>query len=345
MTERPHRTAPQTAPQTAPRPRPPAVELVRERAEVGFEDVPVDGHRERRPAVPGVLFGSVGLSPVGTTANDDRSGGLLSPLEALTAAIVERVLERDEGRHLGPRTVHDHNDGESWAVDLTYDHAVPRVALELTSVQDDRFLRTSSAAEKLARRLTALAEREGLGGWDVILTEAATVRDVEPVLTELIRAGATVDPTDYTSDDLLTWEAEGTLEAQLRQRRQLETLHIQRVERNDRIGSVRLNTFTGFDGGWEGLPDLDEVLAANSEKLAVTGLEGHLAVAVGRYQVDSSPGATAVPVVPPGVDRLWVIRLWHLSSGGYAVWSAGRGSDAWAVHADVMPRDVATSGK
>jgi hypothetical protein len=256
----------------------------------------------------------------------------LEPQEELLASVVERVLLRDDGRALGPRTEHDFNDGIRWAVDLTYDGATPPVALELTSVQDDWFLSTRSAVVKLADRLSRLAIDEGLGGWEVIVWDHVKMRDIEKVLARVLRDGDSIDVDGYTSDDLLSWRQAGDLDSKMDLHRRLSQAGIARVRRRSGRQDVSVSTGGKHVGVWSGLADLQAIVDSNAPKLAVTGLEGHLAVGIGRYRVSTSPEATSVPTLPGAVDRLWLVRLWRPRGAGYEVWSAARNDQNWKVH-------------
>lgn len=251
--------------------------------------------------------------------------------EYLLATIVEQILQRDEGRHLGNRTEHDHNDGVRLAIDLTYDEATPPVAMELTSVQDDSYLGTVSFVRKAADRLTRLARAERLGGWEVVVSEG-NLANLEVTVADLIRSGREIDVTHYTSDDLIRWERTGELHAEMALRQRLKASNVAQIRRLGSGHHVAISTWGESKGSFGGILDLGAVIEANIAKIAAAAREGHLVVGVGRFRTSEDPSLTPVPSLPTGLDRLWLVRLWTSPDVGYRVWSATPERDRWLVH-------------
>jgi hypothetical protein len=89
--------------------------------------------------------------------------------------------------------------------------------------------------------------------------------------------------------------------------------------------------------GWREIEPFSEDLRAavesNAEKLReATGLEGHLAVSVDRFDASAFPQLTEVPTLPEEISVLWVAHPWRHGEESQAVWAARRGDTSWRVH-------------
>lgn len=256
-------------------------------------------------------------------------------MEDTIARAIETVLHRDYGRLLGPRTEHDFNDGIRWSIDLTYESADPPVALELTTVQDSRFLGTASYVRKVSERLSKLADQEELGTWEVTVREEGDLTDLQAVVTEVVRRGEEIDVRAYSSDDLRRWQQEGRLEKERALRRRLALAGVDQIRRSPAVTGVAVHTWGSSEGSFQGVGDLDAVVLSNAQKIAATGHEGHLGVGVGRYRISSDPADTLLPPLPDAITRIWLVHLWYMPAIGYHVWSAGAGDSSWTVHPPV----------
>jgi hypothetical protein len=116
-------------------------------------------------------------------------------LEDGLAGRIEAVLLRDEGVELGPRTRRDGVDGSGLTVDFTYDEAGH--ALEVTTTPDVG-TPTAVAAAKLADRLSEVAS-----GWIIVVSDKATMRDLDAELLGLIATGVGIRPGEYGSADIV----------------------------------------------------------------------------------------------------------------------------------------------
>ncbi len=272
-------------------------------------------------------------------SRDETPDASLTPTEETLARIVEVVLDRDEGRNLGSRTIHDFNDGDQLAIDLTYDRAVPPVALELTTVQDDDFLATSSYTRGVSERLSSVAESERLGAWEVTVSEDGDLSTMEAIVTEVLRGGEDVHAMRYTSDDLRRWQRDGSLPEEIAFRKRLATAGVEEVKRSSVVVGVAVHTWGSSEGEFQGVLDLDEVVDSNVKKIAAAKREGHLAVGVGRFRVSHDPLRTPVPTLPSAMTRIWLVRLWYAPESGYPVWSARAGETEWTIHPPVKLDD------
>jgi hypothetical protein len=261
---------------------------------------------------------------------------MVNDFERLLATVIEVVLERDEGVILGPVSEHDFNDGIRSSVDFIYRFASPPIALEVTTVQHDSVLNTHSSASRLENRLSKLTKDEGLGSWHIVIWDDASVREMAIVLEGVLRAGEDIEVNEYSSEDLLRWTKARTRQQTLRLHAELSRVGVARAIRVAGEGEVFISTTGRSAEPWRGLDDVPVVLDANTAKLVTTGLEGHLAIGIGRFGVSTDPNATPVPTLPSGVERLWLIRLWSLRHVGCEVWSLRRGERHWTVHAPVF---------
>jgi hypothetical protein len=254
--------------------------------------------------------------------------------EDTAAEIIESTLAQEEARTLGKRRRRDALDGTGILVDFTYDEAVPQVALEVTTIQDDSFLSATSAARKLAERLSERSHAEALTPYSFTISETATMRRLDAPLLELMRGGRSIRPGVYSSDDLRTWEQSGTLKENLELHRTLEQLGVADAEPAPQFRDVVVSTYGESSGEWAPAEGLEDVASANLAKLVALGrpYETHLAIGIGKYRVSQSADRTSVPQFPPGLDRLWLIHLWT-DRGATQVWSAVPTEARWRVHA------------
>ena len=249
------------------------------------------------------------------------------------ASIVERVLATEESRRIGPRTRRDASDGTGIAVDFTYDSATPPVALEVTTIQDDSFLSAASQSHKLADRLEEAADAEGLTRFMFTIDEKADMRRIFDPLVELMRNGDEITVKHYTSDDLMAWDDAGVLEQKVTQHVLLDALGIAQAIPAPNARAVTVSTSGSSFGGWAPATGLEDVVADNLEKLLVLGstYEKHLVIGIGKYRVSQYADLTPVPILPPELDRLWLVHLWT-AARGKQIWSATSSSTAWLAH-------------
>lgn len=235
-------------------------------------------------------------------------------------------MARDFGRELGPRTRRDAIDPSGLRVDYTYEDATPRLALEISTGQDDKFLAGASSAGKLEKRLNQVAAEESLGGYSVELQSNTPMNEVEPLILEVMRRGEDVSLT-YSSDDLTRWKSDGTYSWQKKVRAEFKRLRVVRVARNTQINAVTMHTWGGESlGEWRGFDDADLQIKANMAKfIEAQGYEGHLGIGNNRFRVSNDASRSPVPDLPSGLARLWVVHLWTTGECPNVVWSLGAG--------------------
>lgn len=108
-----------------------------------------------------------------------------SGFETLVADWLEAVMQA-EGITPGTRECHDARPHRH-RVDWFYPEALPRpFALEVTSIVA-AVDRSGGSAMALGRRLTALAEEEGLGAWIVSLRTDRDVGTIAPEVAKILR--------------------------------------------------------------------------------------------------------------------------------------------------------------
>ncbi len=61
-------------------------------------------------------------------------------------------------------------------MDYTYEEATPPLALEVSTVQDDKFLAGANESRKLEERLTTLSEAKSLSGYSIVLKSIGRYR-------------------------------------------------------------------------------------------------------------------------------------------------------------------------
>lgn len=269
------------------------------------------------------LTGSSGPSVDGVRNFEDQA-----------ADIVESTLAHEESRGLGRRRRRDAQDGSGIRVDFTYDQAVPPVALEVTTLQDDSFLSAGSAAQKLADRLSDVAKEEQLTPFAFTISERADMsRKLDATLLDLMRSGQPVRPGDYSSDDLRDWDQARTLKENVERHHRLEELGIADAQPAPQYQDVIVSTYGEAFGGWAPAGGLENVARSNLAKLFELGpsYETHLAIGIGKYRVSQSADSTRVPRFPVGLDRLWLMHLWT-DKGAMQVWSVGSTEARWRVH-------------
>jgi hypothetical protein len=251
-------------------------------------------------------------------------------MEEDLATKIEKVLLRDEGVNLGPRTRRDATDQSGLTVDFTYDQT--RHALEVTTTPDAS-TPAAVAAAKLADRLSKVAT-----GWIVVLSDKATMRTLDNELLGLMASGVGLRPSHYGSDDVDQWIRNGVLDEIMELRRRLERLGIVELVRQPDIEGVEamvtgdLRTFGGAT------TPLAEAVQANAKKLAVCRpRRTHLVVGLAEFGVSRVPVATAVPDLPDAIDDLWIVHLWKGPGEQPPIWHARRGDIAWTIHEDPDP--------
>jgi hypothetical protein len=252
-----------------------------------------------------------------------------------------------EGISPGPRDCHDVQPGRR-RVDWIYPNARPRpFALEVTSTVAAVDRSGGDAAIRLGRRLTALAEAEGLGAWILLLRTDRDVRTMEPVVAKILRdaqpirerliaADGQIRPGDYTSDDLMRlpsswWSAYTAEHKRLKELGILELKPISPTERDHvvYVAPGRTDLVETLS------PDLREALEAKRQVLGLQNdLERHLGVYVERWDRSNEPEDTNVPEIPPEIDVLWIVHAWkQLFEDDYPVWVVRRGQATWRLYA------------
>lgn len=251
--------------------------------------------------------------------------------EPIAADLIEHVAPDVVGRPLGHRTCRDAKDGSGILVDFTYDEVDPPVALEVTGlhVRKEREL-LGAMEKKLEPQLTALAEQEQLGGWQITLEGTADVKALLLELPDLIREGRSFRPNDYTSDDLISHGA--AVKAFVEKHRRFAALGLVDAERLSDENGVRALAFsieTEISGFHD---DLDHAIKDNISKLRVLDrYETHLAVLVYDFHASRQSERTSPPELPAGLDRLWVLHSWPEKPGFVDVWTVPRGQGAWTI--------------
>lgn len=248
----------------------------------------------------------------------------LSRIEDYTATAVEDAF----GARWGGRTVRDARDGSGLRVDLTYEDA--GVALELTSLTDEKMTAASSEVVKLEARLTDRARREGWGGWLLGISMPSRIRDIEVAVTELMAGGEEFEPS-YSSDALLEM-APTAARAFVRKHRVLHGLGLSMVRRWSDHDNVRVILSGGgfqITGFTEMLQQIVNRKAAVLEEARPR--ETHLAVLVARWDVSDFAAETRPPRLPYEIDTLWVV---HPKRGAKPtrLWRLHRGEERWSTH-------------
>jgi transposase InsO family protein len=246
-------------------------------------------------------------------------------LEEGLAAKIEAVLLRDEGVDLGLRTRRDGVDESGLTVDFTYDEAGH--ALEVTTTPDAG-TPAAVAAAKLADRLSEVAS-----GWIIVVSDKATMRDLDVELLGLIATGVGVRPGEYGSADIDQWIREHQLDQEMERRRRLAQLGVVELVRQPEIDGVEamvIGDLRTFDGA---TTPLAQAVQANTKKLAACGrLRTHLVVGLAEFGVSRDPGATEVAELPDAIDDLWVVQLWKGPGEAPPIWHARRGDTTWTLH-------------
>lgn len=194
--------------------------------------------------------------------------------------------------------------------------------------------------KRLEPGLSAIAVKERLGGWVLTLDVDAKVKQLLSEVPALMRAGLSLRPGDYSSDELFALDGveQALFLARHRRLKALGLVEIEKVGVND---GVRCIAF-GVGGEISGFSDrLVAEVAQNVAKLREAApREGHLAVLSYDFQASRLPEKTSPPHLPSGVDFLWVIHSWPQTPGLIEVWVARRGVAAWQrsrVPSDVVP--------
>jgi hypothetical protein len=258
-------------------------------------------------------------------------------MELDIADAVETALGK-ETRVLGRRTHRDARDGSGIRVDFTYDSCSPPVALEVTSVQDESFLEAHSAARRLAEDLTAHAGLEGLTHYRVTIRSSAFVKHAKPILLDLMRRGESMPRDNYTSDDLMRWDADGSRAAHLSRMRSLAQAGVAEAVPAPGDSGTSVSTW-GESGERVPLEGIEWEIAANLPKLIEAGseYERHLAIGVGRFGVTQIAAKTPVPALPVDLHRLWLVHLWTAMDRSMPVWSIVQGDPRWRIHEPFTP--------
>ena len=240
--------------------------------------------------------------------------------ELVIAHIVSEFAEWGLGRRLGEPTLND--DGTSPAqFDVIFNDADPPVALEVTSITDGEFISTAAAAEPVAARLNAHAQRLGAGFWYINVVAGTLLKPLENELDQLMERGPEVLPDLMAQDGLRTGLPFGVTSVYL--------------EATKQSGAV-IGTWSGFGA----LPlagfrsELWETMQSNAAKLAaVIGYERHLAVDL-RAMRAADPGATPPPELPDSIDYLWVIRRTVTASRSQPIVWLTRSAEEWKTHGE-----------
>lgn len=250
--------------------------------------------------------------------------------EPIAAAVVEHLAPTMLNRELGPRLVRDAQDESGLLVDFTYEDAVPPVALEVTGLHVVQERELAGAIDsRLEPILSDMASREGLGAWILTLRVDAKVKDLVHEIPDLMRAGESFRPGEYTSDELM---ALGSLERDvfLSRHRRFKALGLVEIENVGSENGVRCIAF-GSGSEISGFSDrLALEVARNATKLGQAApRESHLAVLSYDLLASRLPTKTAPPELPSQVDYLWVIHSWPETPGLVEVWLAARGESSW----------------
>lgn len=235
------------------------------------------------------------------------------------------------------RTPRDGLDETGLTVDFTYDDPIRRAALEITTIQDSDFLSSGDAAEDLAGRLNTVAQREGLVPFAFTIKSEARIRNLDAPLLDLMRAGRAIRIQDYTSDDLMREEQQGTLGEFVGLHRRLEALGVVEAEPAPTGAGVAIYTW-GSNTHFRPLSNLEEVIADNLQKLVDVGpeYERHLVVYVAAFGISQYTNITPLPSIPAELDQLWVFHDSRNGSNAIVPWSAGPAQHEWVVHQLVL---------
>ena len=258
------------------------------------------------------------------------------PEEILLAQVFEELIARG-GTPLGRRVAHDGIDDTGLTVDFTYYDPLPPAALEVTMIQDSDFLSSGDASDDLADRLNAAAQREGLVPFAFTIKSEARIRKLDAALVALMRAGRAIRTQEYTSDDLIREDQQGTLAEFIGLHRRLETLGVVEAEPVPSWDRVVVNTWRSSTQ-FRPLSNLEEVIADNIQKLIDAGpaYQRHLVVYVAAFGISQYTNITPVPKVPDELDRLWVFHDTRNGSNTIVPWSAGPAQREWEVHPPVL---------
>ena len=157
--------------------------------------------------------------------------------------------------------------------------------------------------------LNARAEAEHWGSWVLNVVFPTHYRTLEAIVADFIERGVEI-PEDYSSDDLLFQQEEGTLDGYMADRRRAEEFGILFLIRgtadDDNVsvsGATGMRPLTGF---LEPLGDAIERKAA--QLLAARPRRTHLIVYVDRGGDSRDMDVTPVPFLPDAIDRVWVLH-------------------------------------
>lgn len=249
-----------------------------------------------------------------------------------------------EGSDPGTRERHDARPGRL-RVDYRYPDALPPFVLEVTTIDDGAHRSGMSAAEKLTRRLSAIAERDKLGAWIVAVETTKRIDRLEDDILELIGEELARPSSKYRRLNSYGWEdlarlpsdeARARFVARERRLRDAGIAEVSRIPEPTREHAVWVLPTTdvriiGSFADW-----LQATIDDNAAKLAeAEGDEHHLGVLVLRFDASTFPEETPVPDLPGGVDVLWVVHVWGARHA--AVWRARRGEKSWAILPAVEP--------
>ena len=244
-------------------------------------------------------------------ANNDES-----PSEQLVAGQVEAAM-RALGSELGQRERHDARPG-MLRIDFRYPEARPPVVLEVTTIDHAAHRSGTSAADKLMRRLSAVAEREELGAWLVAVETTGSLRQLEGEILDVVREESVRPAREYrrlgryTSEDLTALpsdEARAQFVKNERRRRELGIVEVNRVKAPSRPHVIGVLPMTGMRTIGSFADWLQDAIDDNAAKLGeVEGHERHLGVLVVRFDASTFPTETPVPALPPEIETLWIVH-------------------------------------
>jgi hypothetical protein len=248
-----------------------------------------------------------------------------------------------EGITPGTRVCHDAQKGHL-RVDFVYPDARPRpLALEVTAIVASQDESGARASDTLSKRLTRVAEAEGLGAWMVAVEIdrdfrrlepeiLKVIRDAQPIRERLLATGGFIRPGYYTSDLMrLPRDRWASFMAEHERLRELGLNDVTpvRSSRENFVGvlPVRGAVIRGFG------VELQERVSAKADVLGEVGdLHRHLAVLVHRWDVSGDADSMPVPELPPTIDVLWVVHRWQHDRERPEIWITRRWRSSWSVY-------------
>lgn len=204
------------------------------------------------------------------------------------------------------------DDGTAEAqVDYRFDAPRGRVALEVSSIVDSRFVATANASYDRVDRLRTAAIERGAGRWDFVLLPDAVVRDVLPDLINIIQTRTELQ-VGRSTDGLpsgvngLWYDPDG--------------------EDTGEIMTLSSATATSLGGL---TVSVQACVNDNAVKLTAAEAEFRYVAIDAQMMHATDPAQTRVPMLPEGVDGVFVVRRHtSLMRGSPVVWYSN-GSDYW----------------